>query len=356
MKWTFRIFMLVGLGVIAIAGYSIATARGSARPVGFQLERIVDGEARPMAIGIWYPTSARPRPTTLLGSTLLDVAPGGPVLGQRLPLVVISHGNGGSLASHYDLAMDLAAAGYVVAAPTHAGDSHSDQGAASSASLYSGRARQVRATLDHVLGRWGDRAHVDPARVAAFGFSAGAFTVLTLIGARPDMTRVASHCATNPEFICAVLRRAGSRLLDRSATVGGFAADPRIKAAAIAAPGLGFTFPGDALAGVDVPVQLWVGGRDDTVPFATNGRIIRDGLGGRVEFHEVRGASHVSFLAPCGLLRPPAPCADPPGFDREAFHSRMNAELIRFFNARGLRPAIPGAGAAASTTAAAPVR
>lgn len=334
MKYIFRICMLIGLGFVAIAGYAIATARGSPRPVGFQLKRIVDGHAHPMSIGIWYPTSASPRPTTLLGSTLLKVAPDGPVLGQRLPVIVLSHGNGGGLASHVDLAMDLAAAGYVVAAPMHAGDSFADQSAAGSARLYSDRAQQVRTTLDHVLGLWSARSHIDPERVGAFGMSAGAFTVLTLIGAQPDMTLIASHCAANPEFICKVLQQAGSRLLDRNADTGEFATDPRIRAAVLVAPGLGFAFAREGLAGVRIPVQLWVGEQDHTVPFATNGGIIRKGLAGRVEFHEARGANHLSFLSPCGLLRPPALCSDPPGFDREAFHTTMNAELVRFFDTR----------------------
>ncbi|HQX80046.1 MAG TPA: hypothetical protein PLC64_15170 [Steroidobacteraceae bacterium] len=331
MKWTLRILMLIGLWILAIAGYAIATARGSTRPVGFQIAQVIDVQGRPMSIGLWYPTSASPRPTTLIGSTLLKVAPDGPVQGQKLPLVVLSHGNGGSLASHVDLAMDLAGAGYVVAAPTHAGDSFADQSAGGSANLYSGRAQQIRATLDHVLERWNGRNHIDSDRVGAYGLSAGAFTVLTLIGGQPDMTLIASHCVANPEFICKVLQHAGSELLDRNMAADTFVTDHRIKAAVVAAPGLGFTFSNNGLAGVRVSVQLWVGGRDDIVPFATNGRIVRDGLGHRVEFHEARDARHISFLAPCGLLKPPAICADAPGFDRAAFHSTMNAQLIRFF-------------------------
>jgi hypothetical protein len=71
MKWALRILMLIGLGILAIAGYAIATARGSTRPVGFQIAQIIDGQGRPMSVGLWYPTSASPRPTTLLGSTLI---------------------------------------------------------------------------------------------------------------------------------------------------------------------------------------------------------------------------------------------------------------------------------------------
>jgi len=337
MKSVWRTLLVAGVLIAGAAGYAVSTARRSARPVGFQVERVFVGQERPMSIGIWYPTSSTPRPATLLGSTLMSVAPDGPVQGHGLPLVVLSHGNGGSLASHLDLAMDLAAAGFVVAAPTHPGDNFADQGAAGSERLYSERARQVRATLDYVLGAWRGHGQVDANRVGAFGFSAGAFTVLTLIGGRPDMAAIATHCAASPEFICKVLQQAGSALLRPDGKAAAFAADHRIKAAIVAAPGLGFTFGHGGLGDVRVPIQLWVGDRDDRVPFATNGGIIRQGLATQVEFHEAKGAGHLSFLSPCGMLGPPAMCSDAGGFDREAFHALMNAAQVRFLVSH-LRP------------------
>ena len=51
-----------------------------------------------------------------------------------------------------------------------------------------------------------------------------------------------------------------------------------------------------------------------------------------IEAHSVPGAGHLSFLAPCRLLRPPALCQDEDKFDRAAFHRRMNADVVGFFN------------------------
>jgi hypothetical protein len=45
---------------------------------------------------------------TLVGLQLMDVAADATVAGKGLPLVLISHGNDGGLASHADLAMALA--------------------------------------------------------------------------------------------------------------------------------------------------------------------------------------------------------------------------------------------------------
>lgn len=333
MKWMGRIFLAVVVVVLAIAGYAMGTAQDSERPVGFEMATATGADGRAFAVGVWYPTQARPRPTTFLGGVIMDVAPDAPISGRNLPLVVISHGNGGGPGSHADLALALADAGHVVAAPMHTGDNYADQSAAGSASLFSGRNRQLRATVDYLLKDWHGHDRIDPQRIGAFGFSAGGFTVLTAVGARPDLRIVAKQCATSPEFVCDVLGAAKSPLLDaNTATLGdAFLPDPRIKAAVVAAPGLGFTMTPEGLAEVRVPVQLWSGDADDKVPYASNAKPVREALGSRVEFHAVPGAGHLSFLTPCGVLRPPGLCSDPGKFDRKAFHADMDSRVVAFF-------------------------
>lgn len=338
-KWIRWLLVATVILVCGLVGAAYLTALRTEHPVGFQVVRATDADGQPLFVGVWYPTEARPRPTTLLGTLPMDVAPDGPVSGRDLPLVVISHGNGGGPSSHADLALALADAGYVVAAPMHAGDNYTDQSAAGSVSLFSGRTRQLRSTVDYMVGRWQGHDRIDPERVGAFGFSAGGFTVLTAVGAQPDLRSVARHCAESPEFVCDVLRHANSPLLNSAApTAGGaFLSDARIKAAVVAAPGLGFSMDPDGLANVRVPVQLWSADQDINVPYATNARLIREALGPRVEFHSVPRAGHFSFLAPCGLLKPPAICSDSGHFDRKAFHANMNASVVDFFdrNVRG---------------------
>lgn len=332
MKWVKRIAAVFGLVVIGLAVYAFANARRSDEPVGFQVARVETGSG-PVAVAIWYPTSASPRPTTFVSGNLLSVAKDGPIRGTGLPVVLISHGNDGSALSHVDLAMELASAGYVVAAPTHAGDNFAERSRQNSPALFSQRAEQMRATLDFVLGDWNGAASTDATRVGAYGLSAGGFTVLTLAGGKPDMSAIADHCRRAPEFICKVLAHVKSPLLESGGGAGEFTADARIRAAAVAAPGLGFTFADGGLSGVHVPVQVWSGDRDELVPFATNTKIVQDGLGPRAVPRRMPGAGQLSFLAPCGLLKLPAMCSDPEGFDRVAAHEAMNAELVSFFDA-----------------------
>lgn len=131
-----------------------------------------------------------------------------------------------------------------------------------------------------------------------------------------------------------MLRAAGSPLIsaDRAPVLEPLVPDARIGAAVVAAPGLGFTMDSAALAVIHVPLQLWSGEADDRIPYATNIKGIRDALGAAVEYHSVPGAGHFSFLVPCGLIRPPDLCADAGEFDRKAFHARMNASVVAFFD------------------------
>lgn len=321
--------ILIAIGLVQRAD---ASGLGSDN-VGFDVAQ-ASTEGGPILLAIWYPTSAKPQLTPIAGGMSLEVAPKGAVAGEKLPLVLISHGNGGGGLGHVDLAMALAHAGFVVVAPTHPGDNYADASAQGAADLYSRRARQLRSVLDYMLAQWPSASTINSNRIGAFGMSAGAFTVLTLAGGQPRMQAISEHCAKDPEFICRALAELKSPLLAGADGSGTFAADGRIKAVAIAAPGLGFTFEYGGLKEVHIPVQLWIGDRDDTVPAPTNAAIIQHELGSLVETHVVPGASHMSFLAPCGELKLPAVCTDPPGFDRIAAHTEMDAKVVEFFKAR----------------------
>lgn len=330
----FRLSLIALIALLlALATYALLRALYTERPVGFQVVSVVGPGGTPMAAGIWYPTRSRPMPTILLQFNLLSVAKDAPVEGSALPLVLVSHGNGGGLGSHVDLALALAERGFVVVAPMHAGDNFADQSAVSTSRWLPDRTRQLRAVLDHMLQLWPDRARIDAQRIGVFGFSAGAFTALTAIGAEPDLRRVATHCNATPEFVCKLLGELKSPLLDPAAAPAPseFARDDRVKAAVLVAPGLGFAFPASGLASIGGPVQVWSGQADTNVPTASNAKPISEALGSRAEWREVAGASHFAFLAPCRLFGPPMFCSDADGFDRESVHRAMNRAIGEFF-------------------------
>ncbi|WP_312163731.1 prolyl oligopeptidase family serine peptidase [Phenylobacterium sp.] len=285
-----------------------APAAKPADAVAFSRLVVPDGEGPAIEAGVWSP----------------------PGVAGRLPLVVISHGNGGDFRSHEDTAQALAAAGFVVAALTHTGDNWRDQ---SRATDVAGRPRQLSVLIDYMLADWDGRAVIDPERVGAFGFSAGGFTVLTAAGGEADLSRIEGHCRAHPGFYdCRLI---AARPVGPESPR--WTHDARIKALVVAAPALGFAFTPGRLDAVAQPVQLWQAAGDEVLPAPWYVEPVRQALPTAPEFHRVEGAGHFDFLRPCTpqlAAAAPEVCAPTPGFDRAAFHLRFNEEVVRFLKAK----------------------
>ncbi|HEY9345426.1 MAG TPA: prolyl oligopeptidase family serine peptidase [Inquilinus sp.] len=326
-------FVLVALSAMLLF------AAGPAGAVGFQWATAPDPDDRPLAIGIWYPSDAPvpDQPNTPFQQALaLD----GAIRGDHLPLVIISHGSGGWLGGHADVAKTLAEAGFVVVAVTHTGNNGRDNSYRPARQLVD-RPRHISRVLDYMLTGWPGRGRLDPSRIGIFGFSLGGFTTLVAIGGTPDPQPLVEHCWQDPEEpACLDAKKSDSETaLARPAST--WAHDPRIRAAVIASPALGFVFDKDALARITVPVQLWAAPGDTVVPEATNTALVRDALPSPPDYRRVEGAGHYAFVVPCDPeleTRKPevwaTVCVDPPGFDRVAFHRQLDDDVTTFFRAQ----------------------
>ncbi len=324
--------LVIVLGIILIGLAAVAhNAYAPPRSVGVQQVLVQSPGLAPIPTTIFYPSNGSPR-WKWAGLWAAKLAPDGSVEGAKLPLIVLSHGTGGTSFSHLDTALALAQAGYVVAAPLHSGDNYLDDAIVGRPEWFQSRSKDVQRVDDYMLGQWPDRTHLDPDKLGFFGFSAGATTGLIAIGGEPDLGLIRTHCATDPEFVCTLLKQSGDARPGKPAT---WSHDPRLRAAVIVAPGLGFAFPRSGLKNVRAPVQLWQGDQDKQVPPASNAAAIEANLPARPEMHVVTGAGHSSFLPPCGALSIALPkllCADQADFDRKAFHRSFNAAVVRFFN------------------------
>jgi predicted dienelactone hydrolase len=318
--------------VSAVATCVITLAGNCVHAAGFQHGFAADPDGKPLEIGIWYPSQATAQPVTM-GLTTMSVAVDGVAQGKDLPLVVISHGTSSSFLGHFDTAIALADAGFVVAAVTHAGDNYADQ---SRSTDVMDRPRQISRVIDHMLSTWDGHAMIDPARIGMFGFSAGGFTTLVSVGGVPDFAKVGPMCRQYPgDFACQLIAKSGSNpaVPLTSATAG--AADPRIKAAVVAAPALGFTFSPDGLKNVKVPVQLWRADGDLLVPHPRYAEAVRLALPQAPDYHVAANAGHYDFLVPCSSALAsivPAICITAGGFDRAAFHTSFNAAVVSFLS------------------------
>jgi len=335
-----RSFLIAGL-IAALAGAAAAqtpSAPATVAPprfpgVGYQELQMPDPAGGTVEVGVWYPAAAdAPLVPTQISAYPLQLAKDAPVRGDHLPLVVMSHGNGGGFGGHWDTAVALARAGFVAAALTHTGDNWRDQ---SRAVHLPERPRQLKLLLDYMLDTWSGRGAIDPARIGAFGFSAGGFTVLTLAGGEPDLATIGPHCAAHPDvYDCRLIQRfpGAAEAIARGRPV--WVHDRRIRAVVSAAPAVGFAFGKAGLASVTQPVQLWRAELDHVLPNPDYAEAVRDALPTPPEYHVVGGADHYDFLPPCNdILRRSAPviCPSPAGFDRAAFHETFNREVVAFF-------------------------
>lgn len=312
----------------AVAAMAILFAGTAVHAAGFQQGVAADPAGKPIVIGIWYPSQAIAHPVAM-GPTTMSVAMNAPVNGKAMPMIVISHGTGGSNLGHYDTAIALADAGFVVVAMNHTGDNYADQ---SRSVDIMDRPRQVSRVIDHMLATWEGHAAIDPQRVGMFGHSAGGFTTLAIIGGIADHTKIGPMCREHPgDFACQLVARSASPIA-APATVA--IADPRIKSAVIAAPALGFTFSPDGLKNVKVPVQLWRAENDVVVPHPRYAEAVRLALPESPDYRVVANAGHYDFLAPCSNALAsiaPAICTSSAGFDRAAFHVGFDSDVVKFF-------------------------
>ena len=130
--------------MIAAALALFLAVPGTPPPVGMVTRDFVDearrnwaGTApRPLRTNVWYPTDATKATETIFGGRPEDplfvpfgVVADAPVSRkkQRYPLIVMSHGTGGSALMMMWLGSYLAANGYVVAAVNHHGNTASEK-------------------------------------------------------------------------------------------------------------------------------------------------------------------------------------------------------------------------------------
>jgi predicted dienelactone hydrolase len=322
---------------------STETASAAARNHG-------DGTIR---ITLWYPATA-PEQEVVIGPTDAPlflpgkVAVNAPFADQtRQPLILLSHGFGGTAEQLTWLAAPLARAGYIVVSVDHPGSNGRDKLTPEGVYAPWERARDLQAALDRVLADPTLAAHVDRRRIGVGGFSLGGFTSLLEVGARPDLDHFVVFCdGPHRDAICdpqieypddfhempKVLAEPGMAALaaDRFTDLS----DQRVRAAFLIAPAVieGIDFA--SLRRLHRPVAIALGAADTVAPPETNGMLAAKLVPGAT-INVFPGVGHYDFLSECGsgsAALPEAYCAERPGISRRAVHDRVARAAIAFFD------------------------
>jgi predicted dienelactone hydrolase len=323
--------------VLGLAMTDCAMA-ANAPPLHAGVSHLAVADVVPFDTLVWYPTEA-PEIAWQAGPMPVAASRDAPVAeGARFPVVLLSHGSGGSPLGHRDLATRLARDGFIVVAPTQIGDSSGHtEGREAGRSLLD-RPRQAQKALDSALAdpRFAD--HADSARIGMVGFSAGGYTTLVLAGARPDFARVIAYCLDHGDDRGSCGDGGGNRDERSAARENEFAAwqpprEKRLKAIVLMDP-LAMPFDAASLAAVRVPTLLIRPASDDFLRAPANAAAVAARLPQPPQQITVPG-SHFVFLDPCPAemaARVPALCQDAPGVDRAAIHRQIEGEISDFLH------------------------
>ena len=304
---------LVGAALIVLLSFN----RANADPVGethrLTIEKTAvlrDAERRDqLRVTVWYPATKgsveQPlvigppdKPLFEVGSVALD-APFADS-GSR-PILLLSHGFGGSAPIMGWFGIAMARAGYVVIAVDHPGNNIMDAMTTAAAMLPWDRAEDLRSALaaaenDPVIG-----PHLDKARVGAAGFSAGGYTALVAAGARPDADpdHYVAFCAENPDDgVCRPKTLDSPEIAAERTRAGEGHTLPEVQAAFVMAPGHVRTLDPASLLAIRTPVCIMLGDEDKVVSPAKNGLIAANAIPGATLLR-LPGVGHYDFVADC---------------------------------------------------------
>jgi predicted dienelactone hydrolase len=278
-----------------------------------------DAAHRPqLRITIWYPAAAgsveQPivigpdaHPIFLIGNAAMNAAP---ATGKR-PVILLSHGFGGTARIMGWFGIAMARAGFVVVAVDHPGNNGLDPMTVPGALLTWERAGDLRRALQVALEDKVVGPHMDANRIGLAGFSAGGFTALVGAGARVDLNRFRRFCAAQPEDgVCRPQREfpvtaeqrdsfeqdpAFSGLLRHA---GDDHSIPNVRAVFAMAPAIVQALTPESLRRIHVPVAVIFGADDVVAPPQTNGEVAARLVPG-AQRRILAGVGHYNFLADC---------------------------------------------------------
>ena len=307
---------------------------------------------RPLRWSAWYPSDEpgvaaeassatfRPRPLRR------NARPSGDA--GRLPLVLLSHGTGGTVAGLGWLAHRLAAHGFLVAGVDHHGNTAREPYRAEGFLCWWERAGDLARLADHLLADPRFAGRIDPDRVHVAGFSLGGHTALALLGAISEMSRFLDWAAgqsfgRGPREFPDLADRIAPLLAASPVFRASWerqslpCRDPRIRSALLMAPAPTVrAFTPESLAAISAPVVLTVGGADREAPGEAGAIWLRDRLSASRLIPLGAEVGHYVFLdecTPAACRDAPEICVDAPGVHRAAVHAEVTALALDLFGA-----------------------
>jgi predicted dienelactone hydrolase len=305
-------------------------------------------------VTVWYPAQPGGEPA-VLGESVFFVGTSAmrnaPISNGKFPLILLSHGAGlaGNPQAVSWIAAPLARQGFVVAAPTHPGNSGKNRSAAETMKIWL-RPGDLSETLNAMETDPFFQAHLAQGKTGVLGLSMGGGTALALAGARVDPKLLAGYCDTdalNPS-LCEWVRQSGVDLHDMDMeSAGRDNKDDRIRFAMAIDPAPIDVFDIGSFSRISVPIELVNLGRPGTIPQTVDASQVSKAVPD-ARYAVIDDASHYSMFATC---KPGAAdlaieeqigdpiCSDGEGRPRGEIHTQLIDITVAAFS-RALKAAL----------------
>ena len=339
---------LVAAGAVTVLMMLMAQVTVRAYEAGVQ-QLLVSSQERlaDLDVTVWYPALSGGEPVTLgenvffKGTEALQDAP---VAAGQFPLVLLSHGAGlaGRAQAMSWIAAPLAERGFIVAAPTHPGNTGPDRSAAETMKLWL-RPSDLSATLDAIERDTDFLPYINTEKVGVLGLSMGGNTALLIAGGRLDPDLLASYCDTDElnASLCDWVRLSGVDLhaMDKE-TVSRDNKDQRVRFVMAIDPAPADIFAIETLSDISTKVALVNLGKEAEIPATMQAKGIADSIPG-ASYQVIEDANHASMFAECkpkaaeialeeGIEDPI--CTDGNGLSRNAIHLQLIDMVAKDFS------------------------
>lgn len=269
---------------------------------------------------------------------------------QKRPLIILSHGTGGSAAQLSWLAERLVGAGFLVAGVNHHGNTAAEETSwPHGFVLPAERARDISVLIDQLLGDEVIAPHIDTNRIGAAGFSIGGYSALASAGAHLKVVDRQSRCENDSDNpVCRLPPEAGFTEADirvLASSDGTFkealvrdehpVRDPRIRAVYAIAPAFLSLMKKQDFSLFNVSTRVVLAENDQQIMLSETLNAVSESIPDAVTV-TIPDAGHYSFLAPCssrGKIFVSALCRDSSRIDRNEVHDRIGLDAAKFFDA-----------------------
>ena len=268
---------------------------------------------------------------------------------EKFPLILLSHGIGGSSSMMAWLGSALASHGFIAAAVNHPGNNALEDYTIPGAVFWGQRAHDMSVLLDLLLADPTFGPRIDSRRVGAAGFSLGGLTVLELAGGIAEFSRYQDFCKSpKADGMCTdtieypgLLANVTALAKTDPAIQAAFAEnskshrDPRIRAIFAMAPAVGPAFDPGSLAKISIPTQIVAGAVDNVVPIDSSAKFFASQIPG-AQLTIFQAVGHYTFLGTCAELgdrTQPRICIDQAGILRDEIHAQTATMAWHFFDA-----------------------